>query len=68
MSKFLSLEWFKNKVDHSIERVIERKLNSIAEQEDEFIETSSSEKPFMSIKLVNDMLTVVMHDGSIITK
>ena len=33
MNKFLSLEWFKNKVDHSIERVIEKKLDNLIEQE-----------------------------------
>ena len=67
MSKFLSLEWFKNKVDQSIERVIEKKLDKIAQQEED-VEETSYEKPFMNIKLVNDILTIVMHDGSIITK
>ena len=34
MSKFLSLEWFKNRVDHSIEKVIEKKLDKLVEEVD----------------------------------
>ena len=61
MSKFLSLEWFKQKVDHSIEKVIEKKLDSLINQEEE-------QKPILNAKLVNDVLTVVLSDHSILTK
>jgi len=61
MSKFLSLEWFKEKVDHSIEKVIEKKLDGLINQEQE-------QKPVLSVKLVNDVLTVVLSDHSILTK
>jgi len=63
MSKFLSLEWFKNKVDHSVEKVIEKKLDTLMNQQDE-----AAGQPFSSAKLVNDVLTIVMNDGSVITK
>lgn len=63
--KFLSLEWFKEKVDHSIEKVIEKKLDKLIDQEEEGI---SSEPPYKNIKLVNDTLTVVLPDYSIISK
>jgi hypothetical protein len=63
MSKFLSLEWFKNKVDHSVEKVIEKKLEALINEQDE-----ESGQPYHSAKLVNDVLTVIMHDGSVITK
>jgi len=63
MSKFLSLEWFKNKVDHSVEKVIEKKLDALMNEQDE-----AAGQPYQSAKLVNDVLTVVMSDGSVITK
>lgn len=63
MSKFLSLEWFKDKVDHSVEKVIEKKLDALMNQQDE-----EAGQPFSSAKLVNDVLTIVMNDGSVITK
>ena len=63
MSKFLSLDWFKNKVDHSVEKVIEKKLDALMNQQDE-----AAGQPFSSAKLVNDVLTIVMNDGSVITK
>ena len=63
MSKFLSLEWFKNKVDHSVEKVIEKKLNTLMNEQDE-----DAGQPYQSAKLVNDVLTIVMNDGSVITK
>lgn len=63
MSKFLSLDWFKDKVDHSVEKVIEKKLDALINQQDE-----EAGQPFSSAKLVNDVLTIVMNDGSVITK
>lgn len=66
MSKFLSLEWFKNRVDHSIEKVIEKKLDKLVEEVDN--DGSPQTKPYNSIKLVNDVLTIVLSDDSIISK
>jgi hypothetical protein len=65
MSKFLSLDWFKSKVETTIEKVVTSKLESMMEQEDD---DAPKVKIVKSIKLVNDVLTVVLHDGSIITK
>jgi hypothetical protein len=69
-NKFLSLDWFKSKVEVSIDRVIANKLDSLMEQDVPFNEqpTAKPQKPYFSMKLVNDTLTVVLNDGAIITK
>lgn len=64
MSKFLSLDWFKSKVETTIEKVVTTKLEALMEQEDE----TPKVKLVKSIKLVNDTLTVVLNDGSVIGK
>jgi hypothetical protein len=64
MSKFLSLDWFKSRVETTIEKVVTSKLESLMEQEDHEERLSL----IKSIKLVNDTLTVVLHDGSVIGK
>jgi hypothetical protein len=68
MNKFLSLEWFKNKVDHSIERVIENKLDNLIMQESVCAEEECIEPLYRGVKLVNDSLTILMNDGNIINK
>jgi len=69
MSKFLSLEWFKNRIDHSIERVIESKIDSLIEQESVGIQEEECIEPlYRGVKLVNDSLTILMNDGDIINK
>jgi hypothetical protein len=64
MSKFLSLDWFKSKVENTIEKVVTSKLESLMEQEDK----APKEKLFRNIKLVNDVLTVVLLDGTVLGK
>lgn len=66
-NKFLSLDWFKSKVETSIDRVIANKLESLMEQEEQ---ASNQEyvKPYFSLKLINDTLTVVLNDGNILNK
>ena len=49
MSKFLSLEWFKEKVDYSIEKVIEKKLDNLINQEEENEISLEVEKPYKNI-------------------
>ena len=66
-NKFLSLDWFKSKVEMSIDRVVANKLESLMEQEEAPIQ-QSYEKPYFSLKLINDTLTVVLNDGSILNK
>tara|TARA_R100000541_G_scaffold25800_3_gene35398 strand:+ start:1067 stop:2515 length:1449 start_codon:yes stop_codon:yes gene_type:complete len=62
MSKFLSLDWFKGRVENSIDRVIANKLDNMTEED------SSSSVIIKQIKLVNDQLTVVTSTGRIFTK
>ena len=62
MSKFLSLDWFKGRVENSIDRVIANKLDSMTGED------SSSSVVIKQIKLVNDQLTVVTGNGTILTK
>lgn len=69
MSKFLSLNWFKERIDHSIERVIEKKLNSLTEEEDISQEESIKEvAPYLHMKMVNSVLTVVLNNGDVLSK
>lgn len=65
MSKFLSLDWFKSKVETTIEKVVTSKLESLMEQE---VDEAPKEKLIKNIKLVNDTLTVVLNDGTVIGK
>ena len=67
MSKFLSMQWFKSKIEHAVEKAISKKIDNLMEQED-VEEEVSSQKPYTNIKLVNDVLTVVLRDGSILSK
>ena len=67
MSKFLSLEWFKSKIDNAIEKAIGSKIESLineAQQEEENIQ----EKPYLNVKRVNDVLTIVLNDGTVVSK
>lgn len=62
-SKFLSLDWFKGRVENSIDRVVANKLESVMTEE-----SDSSVIEIKKIMLVNDQLTVVLPDGKIYTK
>ena len=66
MSKFLSLDWFKETAENAIAKVVANKLESLMEQE----EASREEyvKPYLNLRLVNDTLTIVLNDGSILSK
>jgi hypothetical protein len=66
MSNF-SLSWFKRQ--HELESlIIEEQFlkNEILRQQ--VVGETSSAKPYKSVKLVNDVLTVILNDGSIVTK
>ena len=58
-NKFLSLEWFKQTAEKAIEKVISERLQSLIEEDG---------KPYSSVKMVNDVLTVVTNDGNILSK
>ena len=66
-NKFLSLDWFKSRVENSIDRVIANKIESLIEQEDD-APKKVYEKPYINIKLVNDTLTVVLSNGDVVSK
>ena len=73
MSKFLSLDWFKSKIENAVEKVIANKIENLMEQEDNDVPGSDYDVdrgrvPYLNIKMVNDVLTIVMKDGSIISK
>ena len=65
--KFLSLDWFKSRVENSIDRVIANKIEDLIEEPSPK-QQKIYEKPYIGIKLVNDTLTVVLTDGSVLSK
>lgn len=65
-NKFLSLDWFKQTAEKAIEKVVANKLEKLMEEEQP--EVVSSSNPYMSVKLTNDVLIVVLPDGNILTK
>ncbi len=65
--KFLSLEWFKDRVETSIDKAVADRLNKLIEGEDDSPK-AKIERPYVTVKLVNDSLVVVMKDGNIFTK
>ena len=69
-NKFLSLDWFKSKVEVSIDRVVANKLDSLMEQDVPVDQkcTGKPQRQFFSMKMVNDTLTVVLNDGAILSK
>ena len=70
MSKFLSLTWFKSKIEQAVEKVITNKIETLMEQEDGVDEVVQplAKPPYLNIKLVNDVLTILLLDGNIICK
>lgn len=78
----ISLKWFKSAIERTIEKVVENKIDqafdALNNEEGQVpssnypttspCTTAYVQKPYLNIKMVNDTLTVVMNDGSIITK
>lgn len=64
--KFLSLDWFKSRVEASIDRVIEKKIDNLVAGDKTPV--ASIEHPYAIVKLVNESLVVVMKDGNVYTK
>jgi hypothetical protein len=67
MSKFLSMQWFKSKIERAVEKAIEKKIENLMEEEDGEV-PQQNEKPYARIKMVNDVMTAVLHDGNILSK
>lgn len=63
MTKFLSLDWFKSKVNIAVDNFVSSRLDKLQEHDDE-----SLAKPYLNVKMVNDVLTIVMTDGAILSK
>jgi hypothetical protein len=66
MSKFLSLNWFKSKIETAVEKVIASKIEDLMKQEDP--DHTVNDKPYIKIKFVNDVLTIVLNSGDVISK
>jgi hypothetical protein len=69
----LSLKWFKSAIERTIEKVVENKIeqafNELDNEEGQVAPSyNPSQKPYTNIKMINDTLTIVMLDGSILTK
>ena len=62
-NKFLSLDWFKQTAESAITKVVAEKLEQLMQEEE-----TPKVKPCLRVQLSNDILTVVMNDGSVITK
>jgi len=62
------MQWFKSKIEHAVEKAITKKIENLMEQEDTDDSSEVYEKPYLKVKLVNDVLTVVLNDGSVISK
>ena len=66
-----SLDWFKSKKQRKLEKlkVKEQKIkNELLMKQLNYVEPVVVKKPYTTLKLVNDTLTVVLLDGSIISK
>ena len=73
MSKFLSMQWFKSKIEHAVEKAITKKIENLMDQEDDDEIPAGNDydvdrRVYIRLKLVNDVLTIVLNDGSILTK
>jgi len=74
MSKFLSLEWFKSKIEKATERAVENvvvnKLNSLMNEEEliPLEREKNDECHYINLKLIGDSLIVVLNDGTILNK
>lgn len=68
----LSLKWFKSAIERTIEKVVENKIeqafNELDNEEGQVAPSYTGRKPYLNLKMVNDTLTVVLNDGSILTK
>ena len=71
MSKFLSLEWFKSKIETAVEKAVEKVVSSKIENlmdEECGSDHDIDVKPYTKVKMVNDTLIIVLNSGEIISK
>ena len=62
--EFLSLDWFKKRVEKAIYKVVEDRVDSFIAP----VVPARRDRPYLTLKLVNEVLTVVLKDGRIFTK
>lgn len=60
-----SLEFFKSLIERD-SKMLEMVLKELPQQQS--VALTSDVKPYMNIKFVNDVLTIVLHDGNIVSK
>ena len=65
-NKFLSLAWFKETAEKAISTAVVNKLEKLIDDQEPIKKTDT--KPYFSIKLVNDTLTIVLLSGDILFK
>jgi len=80
MEKFFSLEWFKEKMESSVDRALDERIGA---KIDALIDQvggeeaprgltlppqAKDEQPWKSMRLVNESLTVVLRDGTVVNK
>lgn len=66
MSK-LSLEWFKETTEKAIEKVVAKEFKKLINEEEK-IEQPVNDVLFLSVRLSNDVLTVILTDGTVLSK
>lgn len=62
-NKFLSLDWFKQTAENAITKVVAEKLEQLMQEEE-----TPKVKPYLRVQLANDTLTVVLMDGTVLSK
>lgn len=58
------MEWFRERVEKAIDRVVQDRVDLFIEP----IKVPREDRPYITLKLVNETLTVVLKNGSIFTK
>ena len=62
-NKFLSLDWFKQTAESAITKVVAEKLEQLMQEEE-----TPKVKPYLRVQIANDTLTVVLVDGTVLSK
>jgi len=62
--KQASLDWFKQTAEKAIEKIVAEKLENFTAEEQKV----NTEKSYLRVQLVNDTLTVVLLDGTVLSK
>jgi len=75
MEKFFSLDWFKQKMESAVDKALDErigaKIDALIDQVGgggEAPRGVKEEQPWVSMRLVNENLTIVFRDGSIVSK